>query len=222
MQIRVLVGAHEEGHNFSIHGIKWLFEPSEPNSGYRNSQMMGISEHFEFIMPAARQEPRAGRARSTASGRPAPRPTTTGTASGASSAPTPDLRPDLEPLPDNPNGRSDIEPGAVGAFDFSCPKNAPVRSLRRHGRRPPAPRCPAAGWSTTPHRRRASARCATRPRSSTCAGRPRRRRQAEAGRAPGPSRSILRAKAGECIKLTLRNRLLGDAGSTSTASTPCR
>ena len=51
VQIRILVGAHEEGHNFSVHGIKWLFEPSEPNSGYRNSQMMGISEHFEFIVP---------------------------------------------------------------------------------------------------------------------------------------------------------------------------
>ncbi|MEK6287936.1 MAG: copper oxidase [Acidobacteriota bacterium] len=58
VQIRILVGAHEEGHNFTVHGIKWLFEPGTPedplsvnNSGYRNSQMMGISEHFEFIVP---------------------------------------------------------------------------------------------------------------------------------------------------------------------------
>jgi hypothetical protein len=51
VQIRILVGAHEEGHNFGVHGIKWLFEPSDPNSGYRNNQMMGISEHFEFIVP---------------------------------------------------------------------------------------------------------------------------------------------------------------------------
>ncbi|MDT7603014.1 MAG: manganese oxidase, partial [Acidobacteriota bacterium] len=51
VQIRVLVGAHEEGHNFNIHGIKWLFEPSDANSGYRSSQMMGISEHYEFIVP---------------------------------------------------------------------------------------------------------------------------------------------------------------------------
>jgi manganese oxidase len=51
VQVRVLVGAHEEGHNFSIHGNKWLYERSEPNSGYRNSQMMGISEHFEFELP---------------------------------------------------------------------------------------------------------------------------------------------------------------------------
>ena len=52
IQVRMLVGAHEEGHNFSINGIRWLAEPSEPNSGFRNSQMMGISEHFEFVAPA--------------------------------------------------------------------------------------------------------------------------------------------------------------------------
>jgi hypothetical protein len=51
IQIRILIGAHEEGHNFSVHGTKWLFEPSDPNSGWRNSQMMGISEHFEFLPP---------------------------------------------------------------------------------------------------------------------------------------------------------------------------
>jgi len=45
------VGAHEEGHNFSINGLKWLREPSDPNSGFRGSQMMGISEHFEFLAP---------------------------------------------------------------------------------------------------------------------------------------------------------------------------
>ncbi|PYQ62167.1 MAG: hypothetical protein DMF53_13630 [Acidobacteria bacterium] len=57
VQIRILVGAHEEGHNFSVHGIKWLFEPGEPNSGYKNSQMMGISEHFELIVPQLVKNP---------------------------------------------------------------------------------------------------------------------------------------------------------------------
>jgi hypothetical protein len=58
VQIRILVGAHEEGHNFSVQGIKWKFEPGTPedptsvnNSGYRNNQMMGISEHYEFVVP---------------------------------------------------------------------------------------------------------------------------------------------------------------------------
>jgi hypothetical protein len=51
VQIRILVGAHEEGHNFNVNGIRWKFEPSDPNSGFRNNQMMGISEHFEFVVP---------------------------------------------------------------------------------------------------------------------------------------------------------------------------
>ena len=57
VQIRILVGGHEEGHNFSIQGIKWRQEPSNLESGWRNSQMMGISEHYEFIVPKRTQEP---------------------------------------------------------------------------------------------------------------------------------------------------------------------
>ncbi|HEX6100044.1 MAG TPA: copper oxidase [Thermoanaerobaculia bacterium] len=53
IQVRMLVGAHEEGHNFSMNGVRWLAEPSEPNSGFKNSQMMGISEHFEFVLPSS-------------------------------------------------------------------------------------------------------------------------------------------------------------------------
>ncbi|MDY7092702.1 MAG: hypothetical protein SX243_06990, partial [Acidobacteriota bacterium] len=48
VKIRVLVGAHEEEHNFTIHGLNWLAEPSNSNSGYRNSQHMGISEFFDL------------------------------------------------------------------------------------------------------------------------------------------------------------------------------
>jgi hypothetical protein len=58
VQVRILVGAHEEGHNFAVQGVKWKFEPGTPedplavnNSGYRNNQMMGISEHYEFVVP---------------------------------------------------------------------------------------------------------------------------------------------------------------------------
>lgn len=121
VQIRVLVGAHEEGHNFSIQGIKWLFEPSEPNSGYRNSQMMGISEHFEFIVPQLVKNP-AG--------------TVDFLWSAGSS--TDDYwnglwgllraytgnRPGLMALPDNPNGQ---HPSTGGQFDFSCPTGAVER-----------------------------------------------------------------------------------------------
>jgi hypothetical protein len=51
VKVRILVGAHEEAHNFNIHGVKWLFEPDDKDSGYRNSQMMGISEWFDFEIP---------------------------------------------------------------------------------------------------------------------------------------------------------------------------
>jgi len=51
VQIRVLVGAHEEGHNFSVHTPGWLMEPADVNSGLRASQGMGISEHYEFVLP---------------------------------------------------------------------------------------------------------------------------------------------------------------------------
>jgi hypothetical protein len=127
VQIRILVGAHEEGHNFNIHGIKWLLEPSEPNSGYRNSQMMGISEHFEFIVPHVFKNP-VGEAVDRL------------WSAGSS---TDDLwnglwgifrtysgtRLGLVALSDNPNGRAFLDPGTVGAFEFSCPKNAPVRTF---------------------------------------------------------------------------------------------
>ena len=127
VQIRILVGATEEGHNFSVHGIKWLFEPSEPNSGYRNSQMMGISEHFEFVVPQLIKNPL---------GAYVDRLWTAGSS-------TDDLwngiwgllrsysgtRPDLVAQRDNPNGKSGLDPNAVGAWDFSCPKNVPVRTF---------------------------------------------------------------------------------------------
>ncbi|HEX7180818.1 MAG TPA: copper oxidase [Thermoanaerobaculia bacterium] len=127
VQIRVLVGAHEEGHNFSVHGIKWLFEPSEPNSGYRNSQMMGISEHFEFIVPQLIKNPM---------GAYVDRLYSVGSSTddywngiwGLLRAYT-GLRPDLEALDSNPNGGSGIDPSEIGAFEFSCPKNAPVRTF---------------------------------------------------------------------------------------------
>jgi hypothetical protein len=51
VRLRVQVGAHEEGHNFSINGIKWLQQWASPYSGFRSSQMAGISEQFIFEVP---------------------------------------------------------------------------------------------------------------------------------------------------------------------------
>lgn len=53
IRVKALVGAHEEEHNFSVHGNRWLFEPYDANSGYRASQMMGISEYMEFHLGPA-------------------------------------------------------------------------------------------------------------------------------------------------------------------------
>jgi plastocyanin len=53
--VRVLQGAQEEQHVLNVHGHRWYFEPGTPhdpgainNSGFTNSQAIGISEHFEF------------------------------------------------------------------------------------------------------------------------------------------------------------------------------
>lgn len=49
IQIRTLTGAHLNPHNFTIQGMNWLMEPSFVDSGWRNSGVMGISEHFELL-----------------------------------------------------------------------------------------------------------------------------------------------------------------------------
>ena len=49
VQIRVLVGAHVFAHQFNLMGPTWLSEPSWKNSGYRSNQPMGLSEHFELL-----------------------------------------------------------------------------------------------------------------------------------------------------------------------------
>jgi hypothetical protein len=50
VQIRTLVGSQHNPHYFSLHGLKWFSEPSYTNSGYRNFQTMGISEHYEMLL----------------------------------------------------------------------------------------------------------------------------------------------------------------------------
>jgi hypothetical protein len=59
VQIRVVAGAHMLPHAFTVGGMKWLFEPSWNQSGWRSSQSMGISEHFEFIFETPRASPSA-------------------------------------------------------------------------------------------------------------------------------------------------------------------
>ena len=65
VQIRTLVGAHMSPHYFTVHGINWLFEPTQFDdtnnvSGYKSTQGMGISEHYEFLFTLPRTTPSQG------------------------------------------------------------------------------------------------------------------------------------------------------------------
>jgi len=61
IQIRSLVGAHMGPHSFHIHGLAWPFEPSLDSSGFRSTQGMGISEHYEYLfhLPVTAQADKA-------------------------------------------------------------------------------------------------------------------------------------------------------------------
>jgi manganese oxidase len=48
IQLRLIQGAQEEQHVFTMHGVQWHEQPDSPNSGWTNAQQIGISEHFEF------------------------------------------------------------------------------------------------------------------------------------------------------------------------------
>ncbi len=131
VQIRVLVGAHEEEHNFSVHGVKWLFEPSDPNSGYRNSQMMGISEHFEFEIPALPASPTTRfsdflwKASAAADGQ---WNGIWGIVRAYRGRVGNDRAQDLTPLNKNPQGRAPAELTPSQAFSGICPSGAPLRT----------------------------------------------------------------------------------------------
>ncbi|MBI5100758.1 MAG: multicopper oxidase domain-containing protein [Nitrospirae bacterium] len=60
VKLRVQVGATEESHIVSIHGLKWTQEHNSPDSGYRNAQSMGISEQFQLSTPIVREKGQTG------------------------------------------------------------------------------------------------------------------------------------------------------------------
>lgn len=57
VRLRVHAGGHEEEHNVTLHGVKWLQSGSgfgnSSNSGWRSSQMIGISEQMGFLAPVS-------------------------------------------------------------------------------------------------------------------------------------------------------------------------
>jgi manganese oxidase len=48
VQVRLIQGAQEAQHVFTMTDSMWLHEPDNKHSGYTNAQPLGISEHFEF------------------------------------------------------------------------------------------------------------------------------------------------------------------------------
>jgi hypothetical protein len=129
VQVRLIQGAQEEQHVFTLHGGRWLHEPSAPNSGYYNGQAIGISEHFEFELPPI---PAVGNVHGG-------NPTTADFLYGSGA--TDNLwngmwgimreyrgtRPGLQPLPANGNGVvSSSDPGLRSDF---CPSFAPQKHL---------------------------------------------------------------------------------------------
>src|SRR3712207_9247355 len=47
-----LFRSQEEQHVFALHGIRWRQEPDDPQSPYVSTQAVGISEAFNFEVPA--------------------------------------------------------------------------------------------------------------------------------------------------------------------------
>ncbi len=124
VQVRLLVGSHLAPHDFSIPGLNWLFEPSFSNSGYRNTQAMGISEHFEILFtlpPTAGDADYAYVADSSTNGLQNGIWGILRAYDGAKSG----KKPGVAFLPNNPTG------SATGQI-AGCPANAPRHNFKVH------------------------------------------------------------------------------------------
>jgi hypothetical protein len=57
VRLRTHAGGHEEAHNVTLHGIKWLQNGSgygnDSNSGWKASQMVALSEQMGFMAPVS-------------------------------------------------------------------------------------------------------------------------------------------------------------------------
>ncbi|GAB4273885.1 MAG: multicopper oxidase [Candidatus Promineifilaceae bacterium] len=124
VRLRIQAGGQEEEHNASMHGIRWLWEPYVENSGWKNSVFLGISEYanLHFNVPVLPREAVVdylytmgaqvddywngawGLMRSYSQ-----------------------LRADLLPLPNNPISPNGIEIANASDFRRYCPNDAPLR-----------------------------------------------------------------------------------------------
>jgi hypothetical protein len=132
LRIRVQVGAHEEEHNFNLHGLKWLKEPFVPNSGWKNSEFFGIDEYFNVQVPivpdAGPGSPNAVDYLYTVGSE------TEGTWNGVWGLlrTYARQRADLAELPNNEPGSGGGTPSYVNADAFNgvCPADAPVKNFQ--------------------------------------------------------------------------------------------
>jgi hypothetical protein len=61
VRIKVQTGATEEAHNITVHGLKWLQEFANISSGWRNTHQMGINEQFQLRTPIIADKDQNGR-----------------------------------------------------------------------------------------------------------------------------------------------------------------
>jgi hypothetical protein len=198
VQVRVMVGGQEEGHNFSVNGLKWLGEPSWSNSGYRNSQFMGLSEHYEFELPML-----PGNTKSSSADylyKPGSAADDLWNGLWGIMRAYRSTQNDLLALPNNPKGNTPAAPKNPRAFNGMCPVTAPVKQFDVSA----VTAKQALAGGAIVYNARADLKDPTgimyvRTADLDAAG------QLRAGLRVEPL--VLRANAGDCLEVTLRNRL---------------
>ena len=131
VKVKIQVGATEEQHQTTIHGLKWLSNGSgfgrSPNSGWRNFQSHGISEQFSLQTPL---NPDPGQRGDTVDYLYATDATRDGMWLGSWGVLRTYgyVRPDLFQLPDNPQRGKGSKVIVVNEAEFNgvCPVSAPV------------------------------------------------------------------------------------------------
>jgi hypothetical protein len=211
VQVRTLVGAHMSPHFFNMHGVNWLFEPAEEDSGYRSAQGMGISEHYEMIFNLPQSSgPTSDYLWEVSSD-------TTGRKNGnwGLLRTYNDNQPDLQRLPNNTTG---ADAAANGCPDAAT---APRRAYRV--RAMTIQQATGTNWLTYNARGQAGKNGGEQlvdPNAIIYVD------EADMvdGRLKDPNRVeplILRARAGECVQVTLTNDLPGgNIGATVTTNPP--
>jgi len=215
--VRLIQGAQEEQHVFRINGMRWKREQDNPDSAFINAQPIGISEHFEADVPDLPEVRRGAPVADYLYSFAATDNLWNGTWGLIRTYKDSSVREPganhrvgkiLAELPDSP-GRIKRSPGSMGFRADGCPSDAPRRlfSIEAWAARNLLPE----GELVYNAREGISDPSGllfihTADRNALMSG------------AKQPEPLVLRANAGDCIRLVLRNRLpvavpdhLGDA-----------